>query len=496
MTQMEPSILDHASSPGALEDVTAAAGGRLQQLMSAATGVANAIGQARAERLRQRAAQLEAEQRAEERRQRAMGTVDRVGQRTALQGETDRATSDRAAPDHAEGTSDVGRGGDTASQAEPVLKTITCRVRDGRAGLVLDEQIIHLAADEGESVALLVAADRLIDFQRRHGAADRDLVVETVVGRDSQPGARLHVLDVSGARQLLDAHTALRDQSFDWAQHKGRTGEERLSADQAAQAAALLRFERRRLRQMLRGPGPGADGDQQNRGAQPPHQPEAIRQRLGQIALLLEAVEAEQRGEDGTAVIQAAILRTELNEQWWREAEPSEVATVLQIVASWSPGKAQEQMLRSLGSGIAREFQVPVPAEASAEQLDQLLQQLPPRRAAASHATMPPQEAAAEHASDRQPAQGPGAGDDQQTRARRQGAAQNRAAAQIYEQQQRQGTSVVQEAAEAARTAMRSWLMSPSARLNHTTRHVGDSAAVPSPPARSQSPAQTSVLQR
>jgi hypothetical protein len=86
----------------------------------------------------------------------------------------------------------------------------------------------------------------------------------------------------------------------------------------------------------------------------------AVNGRLGDLALRRRVVEAEARGEDGAAVRRAAVLRENLDEEWWRTASIGEIAGVVDEVSTWGPGTGRDGAQRWLRVEIHRSHHVDV----------------------------------------------------------------------------------------------------------------------------------------
>lgn len=480
----ESSILQHASQPG--EDVIAAAGQHLQALLSSATQVAQSVHGRMAEQARQVQAVREAERRQFQQRQDAEYEADRLVWRRVMDDRFwDKATPERiaraweacvpwalggfpgarAAAEHlraeirtryridvdpvetrtqdlltllASGTEAV----DRAAAAEPEhLGSATFRIRDRFA----DDQtieaagVVHLAADEGDVVARLLAAQKLLEHQREHGgqAPDR-FVIEVFAGADpgeaDPPRFTLEAADARAAHQW-GSETAAQTRSGDVAAIAAGTP--------PGAIAEALRWARRQAREEL------ADSDRAE-------QTEAVRARLGQLALRVQAADADARGEDGQVVFAWAQLRGELQDGW-DQTTPAEAAAVWRQVEEWSPGRVRDQAQTYLGNAIQRRFGVRIPEAATADQVREAL------AAAAPSAPGGPEQ--------RTPEDGQTT-DGQTTDARTTRAEadvdQAAEAAEVYQQMAQSGDDLVAEAAEAASTVALAYTDPPSERLAQT----------------------------
>jgi hypothetical protein len=89
------------------------------------------------------------------------------------------------------------------------------------------------------------------------------------------------------------------------------------------------------------------------------------RERLAELNLRREVVEANLRFEDGSLVVQAAQLRESLDAGWWETANTTEIAGVWDYVDAWSHGAAKQAAQADIRTGILRTHGVTAPNGAS-----------------------------------------------------------------------------------------------------------------------------------
>lgn len=503
----ELSILQQAAQPG--EDVIAAAGQRLQALLSSATQVAQSVHGRMAEQARQIQARREAERRQFRQRQDAEYEADRLVWRRVMDERWwEKATPERvaraweacvpwalggfpgakAAAEHmraeiaaryridvdpvqtrshelltllASGTQASDR--ETAAdpersepeQAEPEHPgSITFRIRDLFSGdrTVEAAGVVHLAADEGDVVARLLAAQRLLEHQREHvGERGPDqFVIEVFAGTDpgegDQPWFEMEAREARAAQQWGSEIAA---------QTRGGDSAAIAAGTHPGAIAEALRWARRQTREEL------AEADRAERA-------EEVRGQLGEVALRIQAADADARGEDGQVVFAWAQLRGEL-EDGWDQATPDEAAAVWKQVEDWSPGRVRDQAQAHLGNAIERRFGVRIPEAATSDQV---------REALAAPASQAPgaseQPAAEDGAATEPPRAEPPAAEDVD---------QEAAAAEVYQQMAQSGDGPVREAAEAASTVAVAYTDPPSERLAQArgSRDPGGPAAAERP---------------
>lgn len=168
--------------------------------------------------------------------------------------------------------------------------------------------------------------------------------------------------------------------------------------------------------------------------------------RLSDLALRRRVLEADARGEDGAAVRRAAVLRENLDEDWWRTATIGEIAGVVDEVSTWGPGTGRDEAQRWLRVEIHKSHHVDVKDLSDAGEVAGIL------ATALGQADPDGPELR------RRPAQGAAAGLDEQAA----NAAQNeRAAAALAASDDR-------ETAEAISAAAEGFDGTPTARLNAT----------------------------
>lgn len=489
----EQSILDYASQPN---EVMAALGQDLQRLISLANEAAILLGQRRAGRARKAAASSEAERRQFQQRQRALYEADRLVWRPTMKPRFwDRATPEQivraweaCAPWAAEGfpaaqeamrnmctkiedrfgvqvdfpkmrAGDLARllgaepsaaadeAGPGGNDAVPVpagkMETVSYRIREP-SGDVIAADVVHLGRGEGAGTARLIAADALTAVPH----ARPDLVVEVVPGDDPHAATTpLFALDHGASEQAMREHRELID--------AGHAGDERAAAfgTGAEQVAESLRFEQRKLRARLRTDPRGDERGQ-----------------IADAGLRLRAVQADQRGESGAAVIWSAALSAELDEQWWQEATDNEIGALWEEANRWGPGAGRDHALDHLRDGMHRHHGIEVPRDASSEEVrTALAEQTQQRRKAEADKARP--------TDDRPDHRRSGAEDERRWRnARSTATVQNRAAAAVYEQMANSETPGVAEAAAAGHTVAHAYPAPPSARV--------DRAAQQGPPGR------------
>lgn len=491
MTQPnELSILDYASQPG--EDVIASAGQRVQALLSAATQVAQSLQAGLAERARRVQSEREAERRQFKDRQDAEYEADKLVWRRVFDDRFWKAAtpdsiarawracvpwamggfpSARAAVEHMraeiqsrygveidpvttrsqdlltllapEAATDapVKESADQAPEEETpgTLDSISYRIRDLSGGdqPVEATGVVHLASDEGATVARLAAAERLSEHRQQHGGEDEPerFVIEVFAGTEVG-GPPLFTLEEHEARAAQEwGHT---------------TAEHTRSDDVAAIAdgtdpgyiAEALRWARRQARDELA-------------GADTPDRIEDLRGRLGTLALRLQAVEADARGEDGAVVFQWAQLRGELTADHWEQATPAETARVWDQVADWDPGRIRDQAQNHLRHAIQRRFDVPLPENATGAQILEALTVVADQTAMQAEAPRIASENAEQEWQRAQDAAG----------------AQSEVAAKAYERLAAKGHG---EAAAAAESVGSAFPAPPSARLRKSAAAAGD----------------------
>jgi hypothetical protein len=197
---------------------------------------------------------------------------------------------------------------------------------------------------------------------------------ETGAGGTAADAASLHTLEQLAAQELNQRRTTIAagDRSTD-AQADGGSAEVRYA----------LQIERRRLRAELRevmngGPDDAASRDDATfqvdqagevSAADRDTRAEEIRDAIGRVGVRLEAAEADLCREAGDLVLRGAALRHELNEDWWNNANPGEVAGVWNQVQEWSPGQARDRALDNLRQGMVRNHGVDIDRDATPMQV-------------------------------------------------------------------------------------------------------------------------------
>lgn len=78
----------------------------------------------------------------------------------------------------------------------------------------------------------------------------------------------------------------------------------------------------------------------------------AVNRRLGDLSLRRRVLEADVRGEDGAAIRRSAVLRENLDEQWWQTATIGEITGVVNEVSTWGPGPGRDEAQRWLRARI------------------------------------------------------------------------------------------------------------------------------------------------
>ncbi|MEV4440930.1 hypothetical protein AB0K09_18310, partial [Streptomyces sp. NPDC049577] len=89
------------------------------------------------------------------------------------------------------------------------------------------------------------------------------------------------------------------------------------------------------------------------------------RERLAELNLRHDVVEANLRGEDGSRIMQAAQLRESLDQGWWETAGTREIAGVWDHVDAWPDSAGKLVAQAHLRTGILRAHGVTAPTGAS-----------------------------------------------------------------------------------------------------------------------------------
>lgn len=327
------------------------------------------------------------------------------------------------------------------------LETISYRVRDLDDGTVVASDVVHLGRGEGAGTARLIAAEALIEQEAAH--PDRELITEVVPGGDPHAtGTPLHSLNLDEARTALQGQQEVVAAGRDGDVHavKAEGGAEKV--------AEALRFEQRKLRSRLREQEPGIDAEQ-------------VRSKIADTGLRLRAVEADLDGENGDLVVQAAVLRAELDEQWWQNATPAEIGATWNQVSAWGPGAGRDEALEHLRAGVYRQYGKDVPRDTSSDALYEMLTEVMHRRSRGEEAEASRANETSERLDRGEPSTARADGERKWANAQAEAAEQDRAAAADYEELARNGES---QATEAARTVSQAYPAKPSARLDRAAQ--------------------------
>jgi hypothetical protein len=384
------------------------------------------------------------------------------------------------------------------------LTTVSYRVRAAPHGDLIATETVHLGRGEGEGTAKLIAAEALIQ-----AAGDQaEAVIDVLMGDDPRSQTEpLLTLDRDTADQTLREHRLIID--------NGRDGDTRTAANEQQHKAVTnldasqndgrdgglevvaesLRFEQRTLRGRLRQIPSGDERDH-------------VAERIADLGLRLRAVQADQRGENGAAVIWAAALRAGLDEDWWREATAAEIGALWEHAERWGKGAGRDQALDHLRAGLRRHHDVDLTREASLEEVTTVLDRALSNQHPATPMSTAPRPSPADPAAHRVPStevdqpgdlaeaiSGKSDTDKVWDQAKAAAVEQDQTASQVYAQMEHSDDPDVVRAGHAARIASQSYSAPPSARLDRAEQSgTADNRAgqkreiTPTPEPRSDSP--------
>lgn len=97
------------------------------------------------------------------------------------------------------------------------------------------------------------------------------------------------------------------------------------------------------------------------------------REKLNQLSLRLQGLDAEERGEDPGQVHQAAALKLDLDRDWWQTANSEEIAATVKHVHAWSHGESKDSMLSSLQDGVRAHYDIAIDPDAGQTDLESRL---------------------------------------------------------------------------------------------------------------------------